>query len=767
MNLKLLFPDLSWISELKQTGIRGDLIAGLTGFLLAFPQGIALATVAGLPPVYGLYASVFPLIIAALWGSAKLSIGGANTAMSMLMVAAATPFAIPGSEAYLSIVLLLTLAAGLIQLFIGMLSLGRILDFISSTVIAALIMAVAINMFFAVIPDVIGSNAPTNGPVVKRLLQLPAVLNDFRTPEFIIGIITLALGVLINQIDKRFSFLLAIVGGTLAFYLLTLFDSSPFGQMSMLDPINFKLNALTLPDLSHFSLNENNLLNLGISALSLAVLGMTQSVVIARSAAQETGQDIDANREISGQGVANIVAAFTHGYTVSSSFSGSATNRMAGAKTPFAAVVIGTLILLTALFAGQLIGMIPKAVMAGGILVIAISMFKPDQFKSFRHPTHEFTVFLITLLSALGFGLIVGVMAGVILSALVYLWKTAQPDIQIEDQTGGDGRPLHIMTIKGSLFFGAVQSVENTLQQLSEKKGRASTLIIRTDQIGYIDTPGIRLLTAECARRLRAGGDFYLYIIRDAVYEQLKSTHLLDDIGKKRIIRPFTSHPIQAVMQPLLQKTDNKREAHASILHTLEPEVRQKIKKHLQYKHLNNGDVLVKQGSKPDGYYILLEGEANVQRYSLLDGNTHHIATLQTGDSFGEEGLLQGNTRNASIRMKTDGRIAFLSKQHFEELLRPVLAPEITLKAAQEKVKAKQASWLDCRFEAEFDIDHLNKALNLPLNQIRARSHELSQDIEYIVYCDKGQRSLSATFLLRERGFNAFYLAEGYQKKDK
>ena len=764
MNVKLLFPDISWISELKQMGMRGDLIAGLTGFLLAFPQGIALATVAGLPPVYGLYASVFPLIIAALWGSSRLSIGGANTAMSMLMIAAATPFAIPGSEAYLSIVLILTLAAGLIQLVIGMLSLGRILDFISSTVVAALIMAVAINMFFAVIPDVIGSNTSASGPVFKRLLQLPAVFNEFKTPEFIIGIITLSLGVLMNQIDKRFAFLLAIIGGTLAFYLLTTFSGSSFEQLSMLAPIDFQLNALTLPDLTHLSLDENTLLSLGISAFSLAVLGMTQSVVIARSASQETGQDIDANREISGQGIANIVAAFTHGYSVSSSFSGSATNRMAGAKTPFAAIIIGVLILLAALFAGQLISLIPKAVMAGGILVIAISMFKPDQFKSFRHPTHEFTVFLITLLSALGFGLIVGVMAGVILSALVYLWKTAQPNIQIENQTGSDGRPLHLMTIKGSLFFGAVQSVENALQQLSEKKGRTSTLIIRTDQVGYIDTPGIRLLTAECARRLKAGGDFYLYIIRDAVYEQFKSAHLLDDIGKKRIIRPFTSHPIQAVMQPLLQKTDNKREAHTSILHMLEPKVRQEIEKRLQYKHLSNGDVLVKQGSKPDGYYILQEGEASVQRYSLLDGNTHHIATLQTGDSFGEEGLLQGNTRNASIRMKTDGRIAFLSKQHFEELLRPILAPEITLKAAQEKVIEKQASWLDCRFETEFENDHLENALSLPLNQIRARSHELSQELEYIVYCDKGQRSLSATFLLRERGFKAFHLVDGYQK---
>lgn len=184
----------------------------------------------------------------------------------------------------------------------------------------------------------------------------------------------------------------------------------------------------------------------------------------------------------------------------------------------------------------------------------------------------------------------------------------------------------------------------------------------------------------------------------------------------------------------------------------------------MQSRTVRSGEVLVEQGSLPDGYYILKKGEASVQRYSLLDGNTHHIATLKAGDAFGEEGLLQDNSRNASIRMTQDGEVAVLGRSDFNQLLRPILAPELDFDAANERIGLGQSRWLDCRFEAEFQHDRMEEALNLPLNQIRARSHELPGNISYIVYCDTGFRSLSATFLLREQGISAFHLQGGYKK---
>jgi SulP family sulfate permease len=173
MKFGLLIPNSIWWLRIKHQGIRGDLTAGVTGALLAFPQAIALAALAGMPPEYGLYASIIPVILAAFWGSSWFAVSGPNTAMSMLLISAVAPLAAAGSSQFITIVLLLTLMTGIIQLAIGLMRLGRLLDFISTTVIAALSMAVAISMMVAVLPDGLGSTAPASGPVLRRLLSIP------------------------------------------------------------------------------------------------------------------------------------------------------------------------------------------------------------------------------------------------------------------------------------------------------------------------------------------------------------------------------------------------------------------------------------------------------------------------------------------------------------------------------------------------------------------------------------------------------------------
>ena len=756
VNFSLLLPNLGWLPNVKGRDIHSDLIASFTVFLISFPQAIAVAIIAGLPPVYGLYAVTIPTIVAALWGSSFHGVTVVGASLSVLMASAVSPLAAPGSESYINIVLLLTLLSGLIQLAIGLLSLGRLLDYISSTVVAGLMMAIAITMMFAVVPMLTGSTEGLKGSVASQLLQLPAVLTSYHWPTLIISAATVFLGLLMNRIDIRFSFLFGLVGATLLYHALS--SVSPlFDHVEMLGESSIELGQWSLPDLSTIPLDEGSVLSLIISAFSLALLAMTQTAIFARANAQESGQNLDVNRELSGLGIANMVSSFTSGYTVSGT-SVSIVGRLSGGKTPLAAVLVGVLGFLIAQFAGHWISLIPKAVLGGGIFLMSLSMLKLREALGFRHPIHEFAVFVATVLSALGFGLVVGVMTGVVLSVMIYLWKTARPDVRIENQTGTDGRLMQIVTVNGNLFFGAVQYVDSLLHEAKDKNEKHSTLIIRTDQVGYIDTPGMRLLTDMCKRQLKQGGEFYLYVVRDAFYKQLELAKLLDEIGEERIIRPSTPHPLQSVMQPHLEKSQPSKSRKDSILSRLEPELLIKMREYFRYKYVKNGDILIEQGSAPDGYYILAEGEASVERYSLLDGNTHQVATLRKGDAFGEEALLQGNTRNASIRMTSDGKIMFLNADDFKHWLSPVLVPEINQDKAEARIESGKAVWLDCRFEAEFEANHRDQALNLPLDQIRSRSHELTNAMDYIVYCDNGHRSRSATFLLRERGLNAYYL---------
>lgn len=922
LNHRLLLPNTSWIARLKHFGVRGDIAAGLTGALLAIPQAIALAALAGMPPVYGIYASLLPLLIAALWGSSWLAIGGTNTAMAMLLMAAVASMAEPGSQQYIAIALVLTLMTGIIQLLIGMMGLGKVLDFISSTVIAALTMAVAISMMVAIIPDAVGSEVSTSGSVVRQLLDLPNVLSMASPPAFIISLLTLVCGLSLQRVVPRFAFLISILMGTVAYWIANVFWHDWMAHVVLLEEVSFNLLSFALPDISLIPNDEDSILHLLASAFSLALLGMTQAIVIARSLSRSNGQKVEVDREVVGQGMSNITAGFFSGFAVSSSFSSSAVNRFSGANTPFAAVVSVIFIGLIGLFAAKYLTLIPVAVISGGLMLIAVSMFKPHVVKTFQHPRHEFIVFLMTLLTALGFGLIPGVIAGVVLSTLVYLWLTAHPQIHVEEQVANDGRPIHVITIDGSLFFGAVQTVENTLRRWTHRHGAPSILLIRTDHISYIDVPGVRLLVEEAERRILKGGDFYLYVVRDSIYQQLEQSNLLPLIGKEHVIRPNMPHPMNAVLFPstivrtplfiesvlktlkypyqpcpswiqdevtlelyierdkkvlrslirhfktlrlfsplstdqlsellctttlyisqsgdtiassndplkqilivlsgelqlgtpqssrslhyhrtlfageqqsiiaptfvpeqsleimavqqshyllMDQKLLNKsldwsalqpEERTGSVLGLLSADILEAVKGKMQQKRVKAGELIIKQGDASNYFYILLQGEAVVSRHNLMDGNIHTITRLVAGDSFGEEGLLQSSSRNADVRMQTKGEISLLSKDDFNELLRPVMVPDISAEEAIKKVESGLAQWLDCRFELETINGVLPDALSIPINQVRQNTHKLDLDKHYMVYSQTGYRSRAATFLLRERSINAYNLEEGLQ----
>ncbi len=936
LNLKLLIPDVNWLKRLRHYGVSGDISAGVTGAMLAFPQAVALAALAGMPPVYGIYASIIPLAIAALWGSSWQAIGGTNTAMAMLLMAAVSVLAEPATDQYIAIVLVLTFVTGIFQLLIGLFGLGRVLDFISSTVITTLTMAVAVSIMVAVLPSALGSSTEPSGTVLRRLLQLPAVFGSINIPTMLLSVATLVTGLLARKYYAKFSFIIAVAAGTAFYWAARLLINQPqflseLTSMSMLEAVSFDLFSFALPDVSLLPRDENSVLHLLISALSLALLGMTQAVVIARSLALSSGQRIDADKEIIGQGMANLSASLFSGFAVSSSFSSSATNQVSGANTPLAAMIIALLVFLVGWLAADYLSLIPVAVISAGLFLIAISMFKPRNFLTFRHPRHEFLIFLVTLLASLGFGLIAGIMSGVVLSALVYLWLTSHPKIQVEEQIASDGRPIHLVTIEGSLFFGAVQRVESVLRQWTHRDGAASTLLVRTDHLSYLDVPGIRLLIEEAERRIKAGGDFYLYVERDTIYQQLENSRLLPLIGKEHIIRPDTDHPMKRILfpfqagdsgrlakshdepiftplhypyapcssevvkntllrylhvnrvfsslsheqlnelvcraslhkaikgdvlvdaaQPLkkvmiliqgelslaksseaqslqfnrtitagktdsiitppvtaltntgdAKKTQTKRsndtsispsivlkvqaiqtayyllissgeldsilgwspmgsdKKMASVLDFLDANILNEIQKRLVKKTVRRNQLLVRQGAPADAFYIIYQGEAEVVRRNIMAGTRQVIARLTQGDSFGEEALLQGISRNADVRMSRSGEVGVLSKNDFDALLRPVMAPGIELDEAKKLTDSGVARWLDCRFEPEYSHGMLADAIRMPLNQVRQQAHTLDVDLSYIAYCNNGRRSQAVTFLLRERGLKVVFLEGG------
>jgi rhodanese-related sulfurtransferase len=207
-------------------------------------------------------------------------------------------------------------------------------------------------------------------------------------------------------------------------------------------------------------------------------------------------------------------------------------------------------------------------------------------------------------------------------------------------------------------------------------------------------------------------------------------------------------------------------EKFSSVLELIKPELAQNIKQKLVTKTVKKGQTLVQQGDAASEFFIINKGEADVIRHNLLDGNHHLIAKLTGGDSFGEEALLQDISRNAEVRMSTDGEVGILSKQNFDEYLRPLMAPAINTKEAIKLIESGVAKWLDCRFEPEYNSGTLTGALLMPLTKVRQKAHELDDQTTYIAYCNNGRRSQAVTFLLRERSKQVVYLEGGLKSSE-
>lgn len=174
---------------------------------------------------------------------------------------------------------------------------------------------------------------------------------------------------------------------------------------------------------------------------------------------------------------------------------------------------------------------------------------------------------------------------------------------------------------------------------------------------------------------------------------------------------------------------------------------------------VKRGQVIVQEGEPGDYYYMIESGRCEVSR--MVGGAPFRIAELKPGEAFGEEALVAGESRNASVKMKTDGTLWRLAKPDFTELLQAPLLHGVSFIDAQERVRANQASWIDVRYAAEFAQDGLPGAINIPLNEIRSAFNLLDIDRQYIVYCQSGRRSSAAAFLLAQHGFSAHWLNGG------
>lgn len=538
-----LFPFLAWWPMVTRHTLRADLFAGLTGAVIVLPQGVAFAMIAGLPPEYGLYTAIITPIIAALFGSSRHLISGPTTAISIVVFAAISPLAEPGSIDFVRLALTLTFLAGISQFIFGLARLGSLVNFVSHSVVVGFTAGAAALIATSQVKHVLGIELPSGVDFLHTWIFLGSHFADTNFHVLAVAGITLLSAILFRRYLPRWpGLLLAMVIGSLLSLLL---DGAQHG-VALVGQLPAQLPPLSTPDFSLATIKS-----LAPSALAVALLGLIEAVSIARSIGTRSHQRIDGNQEFVGQGLSNVVGSFFSSYAGSGSFTRSGINFQAGAQTPLAALFAAGILALILLTIAPLTAYLPIPAMGGVILLVAYNLVDFHHIrKLFRLGASEASVLATTFFATLLLELEFAIYLGVFLSLVLYLNRTSKPRIvELAPDPYDDKRKLteitrqplpacpqvKVLRIDGSLFFGAVNHVAENLQRLGEQSPNQRHLLIIANGINFIDAAGAEALIAEARRRNKQGGDLYLCGLKPQAREFLSRGGFLDELGSNNV----------------------------------------------------------------------------------------------------------------------------------------------------------------------------------------------------------------------------------------
>jgi sulfate permease, SulP family len=412
------FPFKRWLPELRQPGVvRADFMAGLTGAVVVLPQGMAFATLAGMPAQYGLYAAMVPCIIAALFGSSRLMVTGPANAISLMTLALIAPLAEPGSAAYVSLVLTLSFMVGVFQLALGLAKAGRFADLVPHSVIVGFTAGAAILIANSQVGPSLGLNLPRGQGVWANLSNAWLALGSIHWPSLGTALATILVIVLAKPLGRWVPpMFLGIVVVSIGVALMNAFGAG----LGWTAPASVQKLPGFLPPLSMPDLSVETLTKLFVLAGIMTLLALTEALAIAKAMALRSGDTLNTNQEIVGQGLANLAGAFFSAYPASGSFNRSAVNAVSGARTPLSAVFASLLLVLILWVLAPWVPYIPLAAIAGLLMVVAFGLFDvPEIRASLRSGVAEFLPLVVTFVGTVTLSLEWAILLGIACALLV------------------------------------------------------------------------------------------------------------------------------------------------------------------------------------------------------------------------------------------------------------------------------------------------------------------------------------------------------------
>lgn len=488
-------PDLSWR---RTVDARRELLAGVVGAVLVIPQAITFAYLVGLPPETGLYCAVFAGFAASFFGNSAM-VGGPNTAVSILLSLTVVPFAGRGSPLYMEFVLALTLMVGVIQLAIWLLRGAEIFRYFSPAAITGIKTGVGVLLITSALEGSLGLSPLSTQFFYEKFYLAAVSWSDLVNPySATIAGVTIATGVALKRFWPRTYIIAAVVAGSLVGGVICLVQGPVAAQVELLGHVTFHPLPFRMPHWTpqHWLFAQAVIPN----AVAIAVLGLAQSLVIARDLKARVDGRLDLEKEVFAQGIANTLSPLFSTFAGSGSFNRTSVAVEMGARTPLSGIVAAAAVVVFALVLGPLFTGLPMPAIAGVLALVGIGMIQPSHIRQLMRNRIDGAVFLLTLLSVTFLGLDVGILVAVLASAAFLLAGMSKVGFVVSD----DGEVERI-AVTGNLFYASLDRLARHLHS----NPTARTLLDLT-RVPYCDATATAMIEAVRRERHRSGGQLDL-----------------------------------------------------------------------------------------------------------------------------------------------------------------------------------------------------------------------------------------------------------------
>ena len=536
--LRRVLPLAQQLTSYDRDALRGDLSAGLTVGVMLIPQGMAYALIAGLPPIYGLYASLLPLVVYAMFGTSRQLAVGPVAMVSLLVAAAVGPIAGGDTETYIGMALLLSLMVGVLQFGLGLARFGFVVNFLSHPVLSGFTSAAAFIIGLSQLKHLLGIEIPRSNFIHEVLGTAIQHLGDVHGLTLAIGVgsILLLLG-LRRWLPMIPGALGAVVATTVLVWGFGLHDAG----VNIVGAVPSGLPDFTVPPMDAGAVRS-----LVPSALAIGLVGFMESIAVAKVYASRHRYEVDANRELVGLGLANVVGAFFSAYPTTGGFSRTAVNDDAGAKTNLAAIFSAGVIALTLLFLTPLFYFLPKAVLAAIVMVAVAGLVDVEEARHLWHVDRtDFALMMLTFVATLTLGIEQGILAGVIVSLVVVIYQTSQPHTAVMGRLPGTQTYRNvrrnpdalthshtvIVRMDADLYFANAATFKDLMLEVDLKDEKLETVIVDMYPVNQIDSTGAHTLHEVIETCNRNGIDVLLAGVKGPVKDVLDKAGIAKTLG--------------------------------------------------------------------------------------------------------------------------------------------------------------------------------------------------------------------------------------------